>query len=86
MVAIAFSGEKAEIEPRGRMGIDVNERNVTWSDSSGMVGTEDTSTVAELKERYKAVRARIASRTSRDRRIQRGLLSKHGKRERDRTT
>jgi putative transposase len=85
ILAIVFSGKNGEIEPRGRVGIDVNERNVTWSDSSGWVAKEDTSPVAELKERYKAVRAKIAERTSKDRRIQRGLLSKYGKREKDRT-
>jgi hypothetical protein len=63
-LAIAFSRETAEIVPRGYVGIDVNERNVTWADSSGSVGKEDTSAVAELKERYKAIRAKIAQRTS----------------------
>ena len=41
--------------------------------------------IAELKERYKAIRAKIAQRTSKDRRIQKRLLSKYGKREKDRT-
>jgi putative transposase len=68
------------------MGIDVNERNVTWSDSSGLVGKEDTSEVVELKEKYKAIRAKIAQRTSGDQRVKRMLRSKYGKRERDRTT
>jgi putative transposase len=86
MLAIAFSKETAEVEPRGRMGIDVNERNITWADSSGIVRKEDTSAVAELKEQYRALRAKIAQRTSKDRRIRRGLLSKYGRRERDRTT
>jgi len=86
MLAIAFSKETAEIDVRGHLGIDVNERNVTWCDSSGAVSKEDTSGVAELKEKYKAVRAKIAERTSKDRRIQRGLLSRYGKREKDRTT
>jgi len=85
-LAVAFSSETAEIEPRGRIGVDINERNVTWADSSGAVGKEDTSAVAELKERYKAMRAKIAERTSEDRRIQRRLLSKYGKREKDRTS
>jgi putative transposase len=85
-LAVAFSRETAEIEPRGRIGIDVNERNVTWADSSGLVVKEDMSVVAELKERYKAIRAKIAQRTSKDKRIQRRLLSKYGTRERDRTT
>jgi putative transposase len=85
-LAIAFSRRKIEVKTRGRMGIDVNERNLTWADTLGRVEMEDTSTVAELKERYKAIRAKIAGRTSRDRRIQSRLLSKYGKREKNRTT
>ena len=42
MLTIAFTKKTAEIEPRGRIGIDVNERNVTGADSSGMVQKEDT--------------------------------------------
>ncbi len=86
VLVIAFSRRVAKIEPRGRMGIDVNERNVTWADSSGAVGKEDTSVIAELKERYKAIRAKIAQRTTKDERIQRRLLSRYGKREKDRTS
>jgi len=84
-LAIAFSRDTSSVEPRGCIGIDVNERNVTWADSSGIVQKEDTSAVAELKERYKAVRAKIAERTSKDRRIQKALLSKYGRREKNRT-
>ncbi len=85
MLAIATSKKIVEIEPCGRIGIDINERNVTWADSSGLVRKEDMSNVVELKERYKAIRAKIAQRTSKDRRIQRRLLSRYGKREKDRT-
>jgi hypothetical protein len=35
--SIAFSKETFEIEPHGHIGIDVNERNITWSDSAGNV-------------------------------------------------
>jgi putative transposase len=85
-VAITFTKKTVEISPRGRMGIDMNERNVTWADSSGLVQKEDTSIAAELEERYKAARVKVAQRTSKDSRIQRGLLSKYGRREKDRTT
>jgi putative transposase len=85
IVAVAFSKETTEIEPRGRIGVDVNERNVTWADSSGVVVKEDTSAIAELKEKYKAIRAKIGQRTSKDARINRRILAKYGKRERDRT-
>jgi putative transposase len=84
IVAVALTKETPEVEPEGQLGIDLNERNVTWADSSGRVGTEDMSAVAELKEKYKAIRAKIAQRTSNDRRTQRRLLSKYGERERKR--
>jgi putative transposase len=64
----------------------VNERNVTWSDSTGRTQREDTSEVAEIKERYRGIRAKVARRTQNDRRAQRQLLSKYGRREKDRTT
>jgi len=85
-LAIALSRNTASIDIRGHIGIDVNERNVMWADSSGAVRKENTLVVAELKERYKAVRAKIAERTSEDRRVQRRLLSRYGQREKDRTT
>ena len=84
-IVIAFSKEIAMIEPSGQIGIDVNERNVTMSDTSGRTIKHDTSEVAELKERYKTARARIAQRTQKDRRIQQRLLAKYCKRERNRT-
>ena len=84
-VCIAFSEKIDQREPRGQVGIDVNERNITWADSTGEVHKENTSEVAELKERYRVVRAKVAERTQNDRRVQRRLLSKYGKREKDRT-
>lgn len=84
-VSIAFSKEIAEIEPRGQIGVDVNERNVTWSDTSGLTGSEDTSEIAEIKERYRVMRAKISQRTFRDARVKRRLLAKYGRREKDRT-
>jgi len=62
-VVICFSKEVREIEPSGQIGIDVNERNITWSDSAGAVQREDTSEVVELKELYRGIRAKISERT-----------------------
>jgi len=84
-VNISLRKEAAEVEPCGQIGIDVNERNVTWSDSSGRTEKADTSAVAELKECYRALRGKIDERTQKDRRVQQPLLSKYGKREKDRT-
>src|SRR2546425_8929147 len=84
--SIAFSKEIAETETQGEVGIDVNERNVTASDTSGLTLVFDTSNVAELKERYRAVRAKIGRVTRRDCRINQRLYAKYGTREKNRTT
>ena len=83
-VSIALSKKIDQKQPRGHVGIDVNERNITWADSAGEVQKEDTSEVAELRERYREIRAKVARRTKNDVRVQRRLLSKYGKREKDR--
>jgi len=51
-VIIAFSKQVKMVETSGRLGIDVNERNVTWSDTTGRTEKEDTLEIAELKARY----------------------------------
>jgi putative transposase len=84
-VSIAFSKETHPIELLGSVGIDVNERNVTTSNTSGVSKAFDTSEVAEIKERYKDIRAKIGRRTRQDNRISRRLYAKYGKREKDRT-
>ncbi|HUK75313.1 MAG TPA: transposase [Nitrososphaerales archaeon] len=57
----------------------------SWSDSAGRTDRADTSQVAELKERYREIRSKVAKRTQDDNRVRRRLLSKYGKRESDRT-
>ncbi len=84
-VIIAFRHEMNDVELLGQVGIDVNERNVTWSDTRGRTEKEDVSDVTEIKQRYKAIRAEIAQRTRRDGRTKRNLLAKYGKREKERT-
>ena len=61
-VVIAFSKEITAVEPPGSIGIDVNERNVTTSETSGVTKVFDTSEVAEIKERYRVIRAKIGRR------------------------
>ncbi|HVH14702.1 MAG TPA: transposase, partial [Candidatus Angelobacter sp.] len=84
-VNIAFSKETAHILPLGQIGIDVNEKNITWSDSEGNSERVDTSDIAEIKAKYRTVRARIARGTEKDERVRRRLLNKYGKREKNRT-
>ena len=83
-VVIAFSKEAVMIERKGTMGLDVNERNVTWSDSLGESKVEDTSVICEVKELYSEIRARIIRRTRKDRKILIRLLNKYGKRRKNR--
>ncbi|MDV3277452.1 MAG: transposase [Nitrososphaerales archaeon] len=85
-ISIAFSKEIAEIEPLGNVGIDVNERNVTASDTLGNTKVYDTSEVAEVKEVYRVIRARIGRKTRQDNRVGQKLYAKYGRRERNRTT
>ena len=83
--SIAFSKETAQIEPLGKIGIDLNEKNITYSDSGGNMERLDTSEIVDIKARYKAIRAKIARHTQSDLRVQQRLLNKYGRRERDRT-
>lgn len=85
-VSLAISKNVKENAPVGHIGIGVNERNVTWAESTGQVHKDDTSEVAELRERYREIRAKIARRVRNDRRVQGRLLSKYGRREKQRTT
>ncbi len=85
-VSITFSKEIAETEILGKVGIDVNERNITASDTSGVTVVFDTSNLAELKERYRAIRAKIGRRTRRDNRISHRLYARYGTREKNRST
>ncbi|MDE1852936.1 MAG: transposase [Thaumarchaeota archaeon] len=85
-VAIAFTKVIEGFAPSGYIGVDVNERNVTVSATDGW-GHRFTELreVAEIKERYRTIRASISKATRRDRRIGKRLLSKYGRRESDRS-
>src|SRR5437016_2075901 len=85
-VSIAFSKEIPDVKTLGEVGIDVNERNVTASDTSGVTLVFDTSNVAELKERYRCIRAKIGRVTRQDNRISQRLYARYGTREKNRTT
>lgn len=85
-VSIVFSKEIAAIAPLGYVGVDVNERNVTIATTTGYVKPfKEFAEVAEIKERYRAIRAKISQRTRQDSRISKQLYAKFGRRERNRT-
>jgi putative transposase len=85
-VSIAFSKKTKPFDPVGYMGIDANERNATVSATDGYSHPfTELGELVELKKRYRGIRAWIASTTRGDDRIAKGLLSKYGRRERDRT-
>jgi putative transposase len=83
--SISLSKEIEVLQIKGLMGVDVNERNVTTSDSLGGTRTYNISQVPEIRERYKETRARIGRRIGHDCRISRRLYAKCGTRERDRS-
>jgi transposase len=81
-VSLVFSKGVDVGEPLGSIGVDVNERNVTTFDTLGETKVHDTSIVAEIKGRYRAIRAKIGETTKQDRRISQKIYAKYGKRER----
>ena len=85
-VVIAFSKKVESFEPIGYIGIDTNERNATVSATDGWYHQfEELGAIADIKDRYRQIRAGISEKTKGDRRIARELLSRCGRRERDRT-
>jgi putative transposase len=85
-VAIAFSKKAEFFEPMGNIGVDINERNVTTSATDGWNRRfDELGEIADIKQRYNDIRARISQKTRGDRRVGKALLSKFGKRERCRT-
>jgi putative transposase len=85
-ISIAFSKEVEEIQPQGYLGVDINERNVTISTTNGYEQTfTEAAEVVEIKERYREIRAKIGRETRQDKRINKRLQAKYGRREKDRT-
>lgn len=85
-VCIAFSKQVKLLEPRGYIGMDVNERNVTISDTNGHERRfAELGEVADIKERYREIRAKIQRGVNHDYRIGKRLLAKYGRREKNRT-
>jgi len=85
-VVIALSKEIRPFEPTGFIGMDANERNAAVSATNGWCKRfDELGEVAEIKERYRETRAKIARLTRGDRRTARQLLARYGRRERNRT-
>jgi putative transposase len=75
-----------ETPPLGHVGVDVNERNVTIAAPNGHIKQfTELGEVADIKEQYREIRAKIGSRTRGDRRISSKLYKRYGQRERNRT-
>ncbi len=84
-LAIAFSKEMEPYEPRGFIGIDVNERNVTASSVDGWTRRfDELGEVVEIRERYREIGAGISRKTRGDRKVAKRLLGKYGRREKRR--
>jgi len=85
-VSIAFSKVVTLCVPLGYEGVDLNERNVTISTTNGHERRfTELAEVAEIKERYREIRAKIGRKTRQDNRIGKQLYAKYGRRERNRT-
>jgi putative transposase len=85
-VSIAFSKEVGKIEPLGYVGVDVNERNVTIALAHTYTRRfDELGDVAEIKERYREIRAKIGRTMRKDNRINRRLYAKFGRREGNRS-
>ena len=85
-VCIAFSKKVDCFEPTGYIGIDINEKNVSVSATDGASSRfDELRDVVELKEKYRDVRAKIATAIGTDRRVSKKILAKYGRRERSRT-
>jgi putative transposase len=86
VVSIAFSKEIVTFKPAGFIGVDLNERNATASSTDGWcLRFNELGQVAEIQERYREIRAGIGRKTRGDRRIGKELMSKYGRREKNRT-
>lgn len=76
-----------EVEPRQvhhYLGIDTNEKNLTCADTNENISHYNTTSIFVIKQRYKNIRAEIANKTQNDNRVKTRLLSKYGKREKNR--
>jgi len=81
-IVLAVSKTASVVEPlRKPIAYDINEKNITGSDGEQI----DLSHIAQIKHQYSRIRASIAHKTCRDRRIKKRLLAKYGRRERQRT-
>ncbi|HEV2138480.1 MAG TPA: transposase [Nitrososphaerales archaeon] len=86
-VCISFTKVVPALRPFGYVGTDLNERNITVSATNGYEHQfTELGEVAEIKERYREIRAKISTNTRRDRRICKKLLARYGRREERRTT
>jgi putative transposase len=86
VVSIAFSKEISEIKPQGQMGVDINERNVTIATTNGHVKRfNELAEVADIKQTYRDIRAKIGRLKGWDRRVSQQLFAKYGRRERNRS-
>jgi len=85
-VVISFSREVELPSLFDRVGVDVNEENITASDTLGWKRRyNEVKDIPNIKERYRLIRAKISRHTHKDERVKNRLLVKYGERERNRT-
>lgn len=79
-LSVAFSKEVAEIPALRKVGYDLNEKSLVSSDGE----THELSKAASTSHQYSRITASIAHSKHSDRRVKQKLLSKYGKRKRNR--
>jgi len=82
-VVIAFSKAAEVMRLLGIVGLDVNETSIDGATSNGEVFTNPTKAIYHQLQ-YSMIRSKIARNTNRDRRVKARLLSKYGRREKNR--
>ena len=84
VVLIAFNKTVETQEPLGKIAWDVNEKSVIGASNDGEAVGYDLTPIANLRRQYSKMRAGIDRKTHKDKRTRRRLLSKYGKREKER--
>ncbi len=85
-VSLIFNKNVSPMEPLGKIGLDINEGSIVGFSDDGSTSKHDLRRIASIRNRYSRIRASVASETHEDRRTNQRLLSKYGRREKNRTS
>jgi len=83
-ITVAFSKTADAVKPLGKVAYDINEKNITGVSSDGEVIRYDLSQSARIRTEYAERRSRFQEKKPKDRRVKQKVLSKLGRREKER--